>query len=269
MSKLIAAELVVPAALDATAKKQLADDLYDLNRRIFRGVERASFEKCVFDARAAQTWIQLYRDEGGALGGYVALHVYERELGGKTAAIVRGQTGTLREHRGANLVTGFVAERVLRYRLAHPLRPLYFFGLLIHPSSYRLIARHVDDVWPRQGAETPAEVREIMAELGSGFGYERAAPGNALVRQTGWQTIDSRSDRAYWERCEQPSVQFFLRANPGYQEGHGLLVMAPITLGVITSAIARYAFGNGERKSRKLAARARAGLAALLPVPAR
>src|SRR5205814_9628006 len=110
--KLIAAEIVTPAALDAIAKGALEDALYDLHARIFRGVDKASFVAYVVDSKAEHTWIQLYRGEDGALGGYLAVHIYERVIDGRMTAIVRGEMGTLREYRGANLVGGFFADRV-------------------------------------------------------------------------------------------------------------------------------------------------------------
>lgn len=267
-ARLVAAETIVPGRLGAAAKQELEDELYDLHSRIFRGVDKAAFVKYVVDSKAEQTWIQLYRGEDGALGGYLAVHIYEREIDGRMTAIVRGETGTLRKYRGANLIGGFFAERVVRYRVAHPLRPVYLLGSLVHPSSYAQLARYADDVWPREGVETPAEILGLMETLGEAFGLDRVDPANALVRKVGWQTIDSRGDRAYWERCDRPGVQFFLRENPGYEEGHGLLTLAPLTVGAVTRGIARYMYAKGERRTRKLAARGRAGIAAILPAAA-
>jgi hypothetical protein len=263
---LATAETVVPRTLDTPARQQLEDELYDLHSRIFRGVDRASFVAYVVDSKAQHTWIQLYRGEDGALGGYLAVHIYERVIDGKTVAIVRGEVGTLRRYRGANVVGSFFADRVVRYRMAHPLRTLYLLGSLVHPSSYSQLVRFAGDaVWPREGVETPAEIRGLMDTLGDSFGIERVDPANALVRKVGWQTIDSGADRAYWERCDRPGVQFFLRENPGYVDGHGLLTLVPLTLGTVTRGVARYMLSR--RRARKLAGRARAGVPALLPAP--
>lgn len=268
MARLIAAEIVVPSALEASAKTQLEDALYDLHSRIFRGVDKVSFVKYVIDSRAQHTWIQLYRCERGELGGYLAVHIYEREVDGVLTAIVRAETGTLREHRGANIVGAFFVDRVVRYFAAHPLRPFYFLGSLVHPSSYSQFARYADGVWPREGVETPVEILGLMDALGDTFGLDRVHAENALVRKVGWQTIDSRADRAYWEGSDRPGVQFFLRENPGHDEGHGLLTLAPVTLGAVVRGLTRYTLARNESRARKLAACARARLAALLPAPA-
>jgi hypothetical protein len=268
MAKLITAETVVPGLLDANARRRLEDDVYDLYRRIFCGFDRTSFVDYVIAPKAEHSWIQLYRGEDGALGGYTSLHIHEREIHGRTIAIVRCMSGTLREHRGANLISGFFADRVLRYRLAHPRRPLYFLGVLIHPSSYSQLVRYLDGVWPREATEMPPDTCALLETLGASFGLRRVDPANPLVHVAGSLTLDSRGDRAHWERSDRPGVQFFLRENPGYEQGHGLLALAPLTLRGITRGLGRYLYARTERRARKLAARARAGIAGLLPAPA-
>ena len=261
MAKLITAETVIPKTLDAAAKQRLADDMYDLQRRVFLGVDKASFIAYVIDSKAEHTWIRYYRDAGGQLGGYIAVHIYEREMNGKTIAIGRSQAGFLREHRGANFVASFIADRALRYRLAHPWRPFYFLGALVHPSIYAQLTRYADEFWPRPGVVTPAEIRDLMNALGESFGLKCVDPGKGFVREVGWQTIDSGSDREYWERSTRPGVQYFLHENPRYQEGHGLLTLAPVTLGAIMRGLTRYGSALIERRARALAARNRVAAA--------
>jgi hypothetical protein len=267
LPQLAAAEIVTPATLDPIAKRALEDALYDLHSRIFQGVDKDSFIDYVVDSEAQHTWIQLFRDDGGALGGYFAVHIYERVIDGRTVAIVRGEFGTLREHRGSNLMAAFFAERVLRYMAAHPLRRMYILASFVHPSSYSQLVRYHDEVWPREGAETPAAIRELMDSLGDAFGLDRVDPMNALVRKVGWLTSDSQADRAYWEGCDRPGVKFFLRENPDYGEGHGLLTLAPLTLGIVARGLSRYALARATSRIRKLAGRARAEIAGLLPTP--
>jgi len=46
------------------------------------------------------------------------------------------------------------------------------------------------------------------------------------------------------------------------------VVQAPVVVGAVTRGVARYMFARSERGARRLAARARAGVVALLPAPA-
>jgi hypothetical protein len=248
------AEIVVPREMTPEARQVLIDDLYDVHCRIFDGVDRKSFVKYVVESKAEHTSIVLHKSDRGQTVGYFAMHIFERELRGKTIAILRGEAGTLREHRGGNVNARFALENVLRYALAHPRRPMYYLGSLVHPSSYAQIARFADCVYPNAAVNPPSDVASLMADLAATFGLEPVDENNPLVCKVGWKTIDSAADRDRWLRSENTDVQFFLAANPGYVEGHGLLTVAPLSLAGLLRATARYAGSKAKRWGRNLAA---------------
>jgi hypothetical protein len=250
MATLTAAEIIVPKDLDPTSKRQLIDALYDVHTRIFDGVDKASFARYVVDSTAEHTWIQIYRGEQDQIAGYFAVHVFEREFRGETVAIIRGEAGVLRRYRGSNVIAAFMADRVFRYKLRRPGRTMYYLGSLVHPSSYTQLARYMDEVWPREGEETPADVKALMSEMGESFGLEIVDEENPLVRKVGWKTIDLKSDREYWRTSDRPGAQFFLAANPGYAEGNGLLTLAPFTLGGFVQGLGRYVSSKVAKRGR-------------------
>jgi len=47
----------------------------------------------------------------------------------------------------------------------------------------------------------------------------------------GWITRDRVDETAYWHASDKPDVQLFLRLNPGYRQGQGLVILVPLTLG--------------------------------------
>jgi hypothetical protein len=266
VAKLVAAEIVVPKSLDAAARERLVAEMYDVHARIFDGVDRATFVKYVVDSKADETWIQLYRTARGELGGYFAFHVFERTLRGETVAIFRGETGVLREHRGGNVIGAFFADRALRYMARHPGRQTYFLGSLVHPSSYATLATYIGDVWPNAERETPADIASLLDELGTSFGLEQVADAaSTLVRKVGWITRDAAADRAYWQRSRRPGVQFFLQANPGYPEGHGLLTLAPLSAGILARGLGRYAADHAEKQTKRALASLRARWERMFP----
>jgi hypothetical protein len=260
MATLVVAEIVTPKTLDSASKAMFIDSLYEVHCRIFAGVDKKSFVKYVVDSQAEHTSIQLYRGEAGELVGYFAVHVFERALGGRTVAILRGEAGILRSHRGGNAVIGFGIDRIVRYMASHPGRPMYYFGSLVHPSSYAQIERYADRLWPNPEVETPADIANLMMELGESFGLERVDEASALVRKVGWQTRDSSADRHHWSSSDKPAVRFFLAQNPAYTEGHGLLTLVPITAGGLARGASRYAGAKAQRRAQRMAASLRARL---------
>jgi hypothetical protein len=254
MARPAAAEIVIPTRMSPEERQRLADALYDVHSRIFDGVDKASFVKYVIESKAEHTWIQLHKDEQGAIVGYFALHIFERALRGERAAIVRGEAGMLSAYRGANVNGRFGIERVLRYMLANPGRRVFYLGSLVHPSSYAQLARYVDRVFPSPAEEPAEDVLRLMRDLADEFHLDPVDEANPLLYKVGWKTIDTAAERERWLRSDNPAVRFFLAANPGYAGGHGLLTMAPIDLGGVLRAGARFAVAKARRWGRQIVA---------------
>lgn len=103
--------------------------------------------------------IQIYRGEQDEIVGYFATHTFEREIEGQTVAILRGEPGILREYRGGNVTSGFLAEAILHYKLRHPGRTLYYLGSLV-----AWLACCPRRCWDLTGSLTSAELQVTTAE---------------------------------------------------------------------------------------------------------
>ncbi|MCY1079361.1 cyclic nucleotide-binding domain-containing protein [Archangium lansingense] len=230
MSRITSTEVILPQSLSTEARRQLTDSLYAVHQQIFDGVDRESFGRYVVESRAEHTWLLLHKNEEGELVGYFALHLFEKQLSGEPLAVFRAEAGSLRAYRGGNVNARFWLERLVRYVLKHPGRRVVYMGSLVHPSSYSLLARLCGELWPRREQETPPGLQAFMDALATEFGLEKVNPDWPLVRRVGWRTRESEMESDYWAHCDKPEVRYFLQANPGYGEGHGLVTVVPITL---------------------------------------
>jgi hypothetical protein len=158
-------------------------------------------------------------------------------LDGVPTAVFRAEAGTLREYRGGNVNARFALALALRYLLKNPGRRVYYLGSLVHPSSYTQFAKYCGEVWPRRDVQTPVEVQSLMEELASEFGLEMVDEARPLVRKVGWKTRETEAEREYWQHCDKPAARFFIEANPGYVEGHGLVTVVPATAATILGMI--------------------------------
>jgi hypothetical protein len=247
MSRIVNTEVIVPKSLSPEARGELIDALYAVHNQIFDGVERQSFAKYVVESKAEHTWVQVHKNEAGKIVGYFAFHIFERQLGGVPTAVFRAEAGTLREYRGGNVNARFALALALRYLLKNPGRRVYYLGSLVHPSSYTQFAKYCGEVWPRRDVQTPVEVQSLMEELASEFGLEMVDEARPLVRKVGWKTRETEAEREYWQHCDKPAARFFIEANPGYVEGHGLVTVVPATAATILGMIRTM----GERKLRQ------------------
>jgi len=265
MPRVASGEMVMPKTLTPAAKQQLIDSLYDLHCRIFDGVDKQAFVKYVIESKAEHTWIQLHKNDRGQLVGYFAFHIFEKVIGGVLSGVLRGEMGMLSEYRGGNINARFVIPRVFNYMMSHPGRPFFCLASFVHPSSYSQLARYADQIYPNHAEETPGDVVAMMRELAAAFHLEPVNEDNPLVCKVGWKTIDSPADRAYWRRNQNPAARFFMAANPGYTEGHGLLTLTPLSLGGVIRAAGRFAGAKANRWSRNAVAKAQDSLRGLLP----
>ena len=235
-------EVVDPKALADDERRACAASLYKVHASVFDGVTLEDFAKYVVDSSAQLTRILLFKNAAREVVGYFAFHIFERTLAARKTTVMRAEAGMLREYRGGSSTASFAVRQALACKLRHPTRALYYLGCLVHPSSYSLFARWTDErLWPNPRAEVPPQIRAFIDELGDLFGLARVDPRNSLVRDVGWQTRDSEVERSYWRSCAKPAARLFMRQNPGYGQGHGLLTLIPISMSLLGAVVARMA----------------------------
>jgi len=243
----VTATVLDPAELSPTQRAALTDELHVVQQEVFDGVDREAFRKYVVESSAARNWIQVYREASGRAVGYMALHRFDRELDGRPCAIFRAEAGTLRSWRGRTPLGGMMARVLLRHQVVHPRTPRFYLGSLVHPSSYHAFARFAARIYPGRDG-TPPRLHALLTELGDAFGLAPVDPSRPLVRRVGWITRDTEVERDYWQRCDKPTVRFFVEANPGYVEGHGLLTLVPFDLASGVVSVWRFIRGRIRRR---------------------
>lgn len=224
-------EIVCIEEMGVKERAKLAQELFRLNQRIFAGVEQEEFEHLVIKPSARWTRIQVTRNGDGDAVGYCAVHLFDIVLSGRAYAIFRGQAGILPAYRGEGSTFAFGFREAIRYKLMHPLERVYFFCTPIHPSSFHLLSRRFHEIYPSHRTQTPPVIRALMHKLAEAFGERRVDSNNPDILQVGWITLDSADETTFWQTNSNPDIQLFLKVNPGYRQGHGLLTLVPLTFG--------------------------------------
>jgi CRP-like cAMP-binding protein len=263
----VRSEIVVPTSLQGAAHDAFVDALYAVHAEIFDGVDREAFAHYVVDSPAEETRIQVFRDHTDRIVGYFAFHMFRRTVRGRSAMILRAESGMLREHRGGASMLRFGFGEGMRYVAQNPGTPTYYLGCLVHPTSYHSFCKYLRPVWPSYQSPPDAALRALMSELGDSFGLPRVGE-DPLVRHVGWRTRDTEAERAFWQRCDKPDVRFYVEHNPGYGEGHGLLMLVPVTPALIAGGLGRIAQEKGSHRLERVRSRFRQlPLASRLLVP--
>ncbi|HEY8210883.1 MAG TPA: cyclic nucleotide-binding domain-containing protein, partial [Myxococcaceae bacterium] len=82
---------------------------------------------------------------------------------------------------------------------------------------------------------TPLATLRLMDDMADELGMARVDEQNPLVRKVGWKTRDTEGEREYWQQCDHPAARFFVQANRGYSQGHGLLTLVPLSLAAMAA----------------------------------
>jgi hypothetical protein len=238
--RLIEAEVIDPTRMPAAQRAAVFRRLYRVHQQIFAGVPIESFVTYLVRPDALRTRIQVYRNEAGGIVGYCAVHLFERDVDGRTVGVVRAEAGLLPGYRGTSATLWFGGAEALRYKGLHPLRMTVLFATPVHPSSYHMLSKYLWRSYPHPARKTPAWVEQLLEKLADSSGSPRADPADPLLRDVGWITRETAADRDSWRVRPEPDVQYYLARNPGYVHGTGLAMIAPLSPGNLLMSAAQY-----------------------------
>ncbi|POZ61610.1 hypothetical protein [Chromobacterium alticapitis] len=241
---------IVPAKLAPEAREALARELFQVHDAVFAGMDYSGFKSMIISPPTEHSSLLLHRDGDGRLVGYCAMHRYRRQIGKRVCSVLRVQSGLLKAYRGKNSNFAFLISQVMRHWLSHPLRPLYFFGVMLHPSSYAVMHKFSRRMWPAPGQDDSHPLAAKAYELFSSFQLTPLSPEKPFIANVGILTRDGKDDHLYWQNSAKPADRFFVSVNPGYRDGHGLLALVPLSPLAVGHAVARWLKLRKQKKSR-------------------
>lgn len=233
-------------------REALAHQLYTVHRQIFDGLDFEGFRNYVVERPSWHTWIYVRHDaSSNKLVGYTALHEFRLTVKRKPCTVMRLEAGTLPSARGRDLTMLYGLMRLLRIWLRHPMQRFCIFAALTHPSSYTFLARYAPVIYPHESVDdVPPSVLGQMEELAEGFGLERVDDNNPLLRKVDWVTLETESDRLRWQNSARSDTQFYVKNNPGYPEGTGLVTLIPVTGSLVARSMFRFIVARAGRVAR-------------------
>lgn len=252
MSKLTRITCHAVHEMGPKARDALARELHGVHAQIFGGHDFDEFKHYVIDRPSWRTWVWVKWNQDRQVVGYHATHAFKLDLDGRPSTVVRMEAGTLPSSRGRDLTMVYNCARLFRLWLQAPRRSWCIFAALTHPSSYTFLSHYAPVIWPRVGTPTPPQVHRQMEQLADAFGLERVDEHNPMVRRVNWITLESEEERERWRTSRRPNARFYMRSNPGYVEGHGLVTLIPMDGPILLRALGNFLVGRAGRLSRIL-----------------
>lgn len=182
------------------------------------------------DAVRATDTVYIGRERGsGQVRAFAAAKVVEIEWGGhRHAVLFNAWSGVDPAFRGGNIIQRAGLETFLRYRMQHPLRPVYFAMTASTYKSYLLMTRNFAQCFPHRKREMPARERAILdaaVRATSASGWDAEA---GVVRRHGAlrYTEGVVADEGVQTDLD---IVFYGAQNPLQHEGDSLACIAPLS----------------------------------------
>jgi hypothetical protein len=234
------AKIVRPRQLDDAGRAELLRELLPLNQEIFDGPGLPALVEALSSGTLGLTTIQLFYNGEDRCVGYACLLGDEFEHEGEPWTVFRAMTGLLPEYRKQQSVMGFYITTIGAYLLRNPRRRTFFFTPIVHISSYRLVARHVAEMYPHPEQPVSPRILETMQRLGARYACTPVEGEHPLVCRRAVWVRGTHGAKAH--RLEQGDAfdRFFHQINPRFTEGLCVMTLAPVTLGQVFKAALRY-----------------------------
>lgn len=212
-------------SLEDEELNKLGESLYhQVQQKVFCGVDYDTFYKEVIVPEANEATISLYFTPRNELVGYLQYSHTFCELLGKPSVLVRSATGFLSAYRSRTHIGMASAKHLTHLYLRFPFRSVYIFTSPISPISYKMIGRTFSEYWPNPWIETPTAIHQLIHEICVLSNFT-PSDDNPMVRQVGWEVNDITTQS--FSHNDQ-LTRFYIKNNPHYNLGYGLMTVIPI-----------------------------------------
>lgn len=238
---------IVRATVEPVARLGAADreEMFALFARYYDRVTREQFEA---DLAGKQRLIRMF-DQTGRLSGFSTIQLIEgREGRRRTLTLFSGDTVVDRDCWGQKWLQRAFSRELLRLRLRHPLRRLYWFLISKGYKTY-LLMRNNFTMYPNHERPTPPAVQATLDRVARlKFGDRYQAARGVVSFEQGAAVKPEAADVPALDAAA-PDVRFFLERNPGWVNGDELCCLAELRLLELIGAGLKYTFTR--RRARR------------------
>lgn len=151
---------------------------------------------------------------------------FENEYGSfKTLYI--GQTVLDKKHRKQSLIPKTCFRIILRELMKNPTETIYVWCDALTFKAYLNFARSVKKFYPARHLKPSEEIKTLITQLGQHYYGTLFDATSGTVRKPA-NIVKDPASAITAKALENPDIAFFAKQNPKYQEGHGLITLAPL-----------------------------------------
>ncbi|MFZ2656489.1 MAG: hypothetical protein WAX69_16270 [Victivallales bacterium] len=221
----------VKAAIVSIGKLSSSDSegMFSLHSRYYDNISRKKFS----DDLSAKQWVILLRAESGALSGFSTLQLISLDIGGVLHRFLfSGNTVVEENSRMSHALAGSFGHVMMMLMDKYDAGSIHWFLISKGFRSYRFLPVFFRKFYPRFDQDIPESCSKLIAAVSFAQFGRKYDSGKNIIRMNG-ETDWLKPEHAAIPpgRLNDPHVDFFVSANPGYGTGDELACLADIDPG--------------------------------------
>lgn len=229
-----------PNALTSIEKDILVSSIFEVHKFIFSIPDKDDFIKYILPHDEHESVVIVHYNAKNIVIGYCFMHFFIKDLAGESTTILRMEMGMLEAYRHNNSNMYYIIKHVIDYWVRNKSRPIYFLGSLVHPSSYSLAIKILGEQYVHPSIINDKNRDIIATQLSRVFYMKPVDPLNPFVVHVGWITKEHVIYKNSFAYSAKASVQFFIKNNPEYGQGYGLVTVIPINFKTARKALINF-----------------------------
>ena len=220
------------------------DTMWKLYSDHYANVNRADFERDLEEKKI----VFLGRDRGSReVVGFSTALFYKHRCRRRTVGIYfSGDTIIHPAYWGQRALHRTVFLHLLRWRLRHPLTPLYWYLICSGYRTYLTLVRNFPNHWPHHERKTPAWEAQLIHSISRARYPDAWKPEAGVISFGDVQPIVKVRVAPFTPAVmELPEIKFFVRVNPGHARGDELAMIGKVDLAAARQALV------GRRRRRR------------------
>ena len=234
---------------DTNLSDSVKEEMWNVYRKYY------SYSKEYFLERMKQNnHFALYLNKGKIIG-FAGLRIDRFEVEGRKIFLVCfGQVVINKAFRGKSLIPYTGTMLCFKYLKEVLLSDVWFWSDALTYKSYLVFVKTVPEAYPTYKKETSAEAKTLIEKIGKKYYTGSFCPETGTVKKP-VNYINDCSVSIRSEDLADPDIQYFMKANPNYRRGHGLITLTPMhwkNIRILLERCVRNLFKKKRKKVRRI-----------------
>ncbi|MFT4667362.1 MAG: hypothetical protein ACI8YQ_004291 [Polaribacter sp.] len=199
-----------------------------------------NYSKSSFMERVANNnHFSLYTNQGKIVG-FTGLRINKVQSDKKSKLLIYfGQTVIDKQFRGKALLPITGAKLCMKYFWDLLRSDVYFWCDALNYKPYLVFAKTLADFYPTRKRNMPKAIKNLIDFIGNQHYKESYCPETGTVLKP-VNLVSDLSVRVYENDRKDVDIQFYMKGNPGYIDGHGLITLAPVNFSNFNLLLKRF-----------------------------